>query len=50
MKTAVLFFEEGNLYIKDHQLSKILREENEPFGIRCRDYDDVDYIMPILKE
>ena len=50
MKTAVICFEGGNDYIKKRQISKILREENERFGISCKNYDELDKIIPVLKE
>jgi hypothetical protein len=50
MKTALICFDGGNEYTKDKQIRHILKEENEQFGINCKDYDELDSLIPILKE
>jgi hypothetical protein len=50
LKTALICFEGGNEYTKEKQIRAILKEENEQFGICCKDYGELDAIMPILKE
>jgi hypothetical protein len=50
LKTALICFDGGIEYLKEKQIRSILKEENELFGINCRDYDELDDLIPILKE
>jgi hypothetical protein len=50
MNTALISFEGGLDYLKEKQIRSILREEKEPWGISCKDYDELDALIPILKE
>jgi hypothetical protein len=51
MKTATICFDGVvDEYNRDKQLRSILNETKEPFGFLCKDYDEMDALMPILKE
>jgi hypothetical protein len=50
MNTALISFIGGNNYTKEKQIRQILREENEQWGISCKDYDELEVLMPILHE
>jgi len=50
MNTAIICFGKGNEYLRTRQIKQILKEENEKFAILCEDYDDLDRLIPVLKE
>ena len=48
--TALITFVGGDAYTKEKHIRQILREENEDYGIICEDYDELDMIIPVLRE
>ena len=50
MNTAIICFGKSNDYLRNKQLKQVLKEENEKQAILCEDYDELDRLVPILKE
>ena len=50
MNTAIICFSGGNEYLKQKQIANVLREEREQYGIRCKNYDELDRLIPVLRE
>ena len=48
--TALITFSGGNEYTKEKQIRQILKEENEDYGLLCEDYDELDQLVPVLRE
>lgn len=50
MNTAIVCFYGGNHYLLNRQINKILKEEQNPLAFACRDYDELDELVPVLRE